>query len=786
MRSIPDSSALANRLHTGLRFRMALMIVLTMLPVFGLMVYRTDSDRRRRLQELKSEAVRLGESCASSVAQVVEGTRQTLIALAYSDPMRTRNVPVANAFLADVLKHSRLYANLGLTRPDGMTVASGLPITFNIDNSTQPWYQRIQEKRSFTIGDFQISKITGKSGIVFAFPLPDQPDGQPLATVNASLNEEILQTCLSQAQLPPDGVLNIIDRNGTVLARNPNPQEWVGKASKAWPVFKAARSFDRSLFVETKGIDDTVRLYHFTEVPGTDGGLFVGMAVSRTSLMKTVLMETLRSLLWLGVATACALLAASYAGSRWVVHPVRHLRDVSGRLARGDLNARARIDIGSCEFQQLAADFDTMADTLGHNMRHLRESEEKFKAVTMSANDAILMIDDDGRIAYWNEAAVRMMGYSEWEAVGMEVFQTLFAPRYRDLFSKDFARFHCDGKNAMVGRTTELAFLRKDGAEVPIELSVSAVILNGRWNVIAIVRDITERKRAVAENERIHQQLMEASRQAGMAEVATNVLHNVGNALNNVNISANLISDSVRGSRAQAVEKITALLHENEDRLGPFFTQDEKGRHLLPYLDGLSKQLIHEHHRQLDEIAVLIKDVEHIKDIVAMQQDYARDTGIIDKTRPSALVEDAVHLNKESLNRHDVELVRQFEADPEITVEKHKVLQILVNLIRNAKQACKEAGHQNRRVTVRICAGHPDTVQIEVADNGVGIPEDALKKIFMQGYTTRKKGHGFGLHGSANMAREMGGSLSAHSDGPGRGASFVLEIPLTPHRPSHG
>jgi C4-dicarboxylate-specific signal transduction histidine kinase len=135
-------------------------------------------------------------------------------------------------------------------------------------------------------------------------------------------------------------------------------------------------------------------------------------------------------------------------------------------------------------------------------------------------------------------------------------------------------------------------------------------------------------------------------------------------------------------------------------------------------------------------------------------------------------------MNSEALARHDVRLVRDFDPNvPEVTVEKHKVLQILVNLIRNAKYACDDSTEEDKRVTVRVTNGE-GRVHVIVADNGVGIPRENLTRIFNHGFTTRKHGHGFGLHSGALAAKEMGGSLLVHSDGPGKGAIFTLELPV--------
>jgi C4-dicarboxylate-specific signal transduction histidine kinase len=141
------------------------------------------------------------------------------------------------------------------------------------------------------------------------------------------------------------------------------------------------------------------------------------------------------------------------------------------------------------------------------------------------------------------------------------------------------------------------------------------------------------------------------------------------------------------------------------------------------------------------------------------------------------LIEDALRMNAGAFVRHDVNVVRDYAAKPTVTLEKHKVLQILVNVMRNAKYACDESGRRDKQMKIAITNGH-DRVRIAVADNGVGIPAENLSRIFAHGFTTRKDGHGFGLHSGALAAKELGGTLTAHSDGPGQGATFVLDLPL--------
>lgn len=289
---------------------------------------------------------------------------------------------------------------------------------------------------------------------------------------------------------------------------------------------------------------------------------------------------------------------------------------------------------------------------------------------------------------------------------------------------------------------------------------------------------IAERQRAEVELEKAHLELLEASRLAGMAEIATNVLHNVGNVLNSVNVSASLVSENVKKSKASGLSRVVTLLKENEQNLGPFITSDTRGKHLPAYLSQLSDCIAAEQRANVEELESLEKNIDHIKEIVAMQQSYAKVSGVNEVVNIVDLVEDSLRMNAGALDRHGVDVVRQFAEVPSLNLDKHKVLQILVNLIRNAKYACDDSGREDKCMTLRVFADE-DSVLISVIDNGVGIPPENMARIFNHGFTTRKLGHGFGLHSGALAAKEMGGSLSVSSAGAGQGATFTLELPVT-------
>ena len=295
-----------------------------------------------------------------------------------------------------------------------------------------------------------------------------------------------------------------------------------------------------------------------------------------------------------------------------------------------------------------------------------------------------------------------------------------------------------------------------------------------------LTREIEERVRMEAEVERGHKQLLVSSRLAGMAEVATSVLHNVGNVMTGVNVLGSSIVEHVRNSKISSLARLGELLSANRHDLQPFLTNDERGRKLPDYVQKLGSHLIGEQTELLEKVRVLNESIHHINEIVALQQNHAKVSGVWETLTPEDVVQDALRMHGESLKRHGIGLETQFASLPVMTVDRHKVLQILFNLLENAKHAVLQQNPAEKKIVVKLEAAPDDRVGITVTDNGMGIPSENLARIFSQGFSTRKDGHGFGLHSSALAAQDLGGKLTAHSEGAGRGATFYLEIPMHP------
>ncbi|WP_223472063.1 MULTISPECIES: sensor histidine kinase [unclassified Pseudomonas] len=274
-------------------------------------------------------------------------------------------------------------------------------------------------------------------------------------------------------------------------------------------------------------------------------------------------------------------------------------------------------------------------------------------------------------------------------------------------------------------------------------------------------------------------ELVTTARRAGMAEIATNVLHNVGNVLNSVNVSAQVLYEKVHTSKGPGVAKVAQLMKEHPDDLGDFISSDPKGRALPDYLDKLADALAVEQQGMIAELAQLTRRIDHIKEIVATQQSYAGNASVLEPGSLRELVEDVVRICDVSLARHHITLIKEFSDVPQMPLDKHRVLQILVNLINNAKQALDAGANRPPQIILRLKVVDEGRVRVEVEDNGEGISQDNLARVFEHGFTTRVDGHGFGLHSCILAAHEMGGDLTVQSAGPGRGALFILELPLT-------
>ncbi len=293
-------------------------------------------------------------------------------------------------------------------------------------------------------------------------------------------------------------------------------------------------------------------------------------------------------------------------------------------------------------------------------------------------------------------------------------------------------------------------------------------------------------QQAKRERKTTQQKLVETARQAGIAEMVSNVLHNVGNVLNSVGVATSTMRQRITNSRIGSLSNISALIEERGETLGEYLTTDPQGRKVLAYLSSLSEHLVKEQSDCLKDLQALERHVQHVRDIIHLQQDYSRTRGLTEPGHMVTVIEDALQLSSEQIVKYNIRIEKDYTPLPECWVDRHKLLQILINLFSNACHAVMANDAGTRTIRVALKRTGPDKAHIEVADNGIGIAADNLTRIFQHGFTTRTNGHGFGLHSSAIAATELGGSLRVESEGVGKGAAFVIDLPFRPKEESNG
>lgn len=403
----------------------------------------------------------------------------------------------------------------------------------------------------------------------------------------------------------------------------------------------------------------------------------------------------------------------------------------------------------------------------------------------------ILAKSSDRKYIFVNRAYMEVVGKPRDEIIGKTDYE-IYPKEEADRITKTDDEIFQSGK---IKALKEEQFETPAGPKVFQIIALTITDPQGAPCVIAIADDITARfeaeralgqalnaaETATRELHEAQSELVAFARQAGMAEIANNVLHNVGNVLTSVNVSAGLVTSAIRDSKVPGLAKAVELLNAHTADLGAFLTSDERGKRLPGYLGKLAVALGVEQNAVIEELGSLTRSIDHIKDIVATQQSYSGAASLVEAVRVPDLLNDALRMDSVGLARHQVEVTRKLTDLPSLFLDKSRVLQILVNLIANARQAMAGVTGRESRLTLQADAtdaGEGQRLRIKVMDNGEGIAPENLGKLFVHGFTTRKNGHGFGLHSSALSAKAMGGSLSVSSDGPGLGACFTLELPF--------
>jgi len=279
--------------------------------------------------------------------------------------------------------------------------------------------------------------------------------------------------------------------------------------------------------------------------------------------------------------------------------------------------------------------------------------------------------------------------------------------------------------------------------------------------------------------EMMNYRVITLAHQEGMAQVSANVLHNVGNVLNSINVAATLVSDRVSDSELAGLKGISTALEKHKNNLGDFITKDTQGSQLPGYIKMLTEYWEKEQIAITDTMKKLMNNIQHIKYVINLQKSNSIKTGLEQLVSIEELLDESLAISNIMGSQSDIKIEKYYGDIKPFIVDKLKLIQIFINLVSNGKHALIDSSIKNKLLILRTNINDQGNIIIQIIDNGIGIAPENLSHLFVHGFTTRKEGHGFGLHASAIAIKEMKGEIRAHSEGIGKGATFTIEFPYT-------
>jgi PAS domain S-box-containing protein len=744
------------RFFSSLRVQLAGLVLFAVLPTLGLVVHQDLQQRRSAERQVLAEAERLSEQASRDIDLAVRDARTLLDLLAHLPELKRGDWTAGQAILRDLLRQHRLapgdtlapsppsprgdperYANLGIIGLHGGLLASALPTSGPVNLADRLYFRRALASGTFAVGEYQVGRITRSPTLNVARPVPG-PDGRPRAVVYAAIGLGWLSAVPAELPLPPGAVFAVFDHRGTVLARHPEPERWVGRSLPDSILARALRERPDATFTAV-GIDSVERVWSVRPIGGLTGAAAYGIfGIDRRQAFAAADRDLARSLLLL-VAVLLVALAAAWTGARrFVLDPVARIVETARRLRAGDMDARTGMT-GFGEMSDLGQSFDRTSRSLQERQRELertaaeaRRSAETLQAVITASPVAIVVLDHERRTIVWNPAAERLFGWTAAEIVGQ--VQPPYIPPEERHGSYDLAG------RAMAGdqlADVEVQRVRRDGAR--LELSLSTAPIPGPdgsvQGIVGVYMDLTAHRQ-------LERQLHHAQKMEALGRLAGGVSHDFNNLLTVIQGFSEMAlkRDGLSAEARHDVEEVHKAARRAADLIG---------------------QLLAFSRRQPVQ--------PHVVDLNTIVADMAK--------MLQRLIGETIRLETR-LGRN----IGRVRVDP------GQIGQVLANLVVNARDAMPHGGELVIETGRHDCGGtgarcRPTcpgpSATLTVADTGVGMDAATLQHIFEPFYTTKDRGRGTGLGLSTiyGIVQQCGGDIEVVS-APGAGATFRIHLPV--------
>jgi PAS domain S-box-containing protein len=743
-----------SRFFFSIRFRLILLVLLAVIPALGLTFYTGIEQRRIASAQAKEEALRLARLVSSNQSQLIEGARHFLYMLAQLSPVRNCDSASCCSLFADLLKQYPWYLNIGAAEPNGNIFASAIPFTQSVNIADRSYFRRALQSRNFGIGEYQIGRIVGKPVVNFGYPVIDEM-GELRAVVYVALDLTWLNQLAVQVELPTGSTLTVVDGKGTILARHPVSDKWVGKTLPEASIIKTALVQGEGM-TEATGVDGIPRLYAFTSFGKRTeqaGNIYVTVGIPISVAFAQVDRILTRNLKFLGFIALLTLAAAWIGGYLLLLRRLNPILTATKRLGAGDLSARTGVAYARGELSQLALSFDKMADSLEQRESERKQAEQlldtekkRFQTLSDNAPFGMVMIDKDGTFRYINPKFRELFSY---DLDDVPNGKTWFRKAYPDTAYRHnvISTWINDLESLRPGEKRSRIFTVtcKDGTQkivdfIPVQLETGENMMT--------CEDITELAQAEKENAALEEQFRQSQKMEAIGQLAGGVAHDFNNLL--------------------TVIKGYSQLSLVEPKEGDSFKTD-----------------VEEIQKAADRATDLIRK------LLAFSRRQVMEMRVIDL---NALITDLDKMLRRVIGE-DIELVTVIAEDlGRVKVDPGQIEQVIMNLAVNARDAMPKGGKlsiETANVELDEAYGRSHAavkpgryVMLSVTDTGVGMTQEVKERVFEPFFTIKEKGKGTGLGLSTvyGIVKQSGGNIWVYSE-VGKGTTFKIYLPRVDEAP---
>lgn len=709
---------------SSLRVRLGLLILMAILPMVGLIVYSYLEERSYAISNVEGDVQQFAGSASAFEEQLIEGTRQLLVALARHPGVGDQQVELCSRQIVEISAEYSRYASLGAARRDGESLCLAPPMAERANFQAEPWFQQTIESRDFVVSVTRGEYSAGRAVLNFSYPVTDQ-SGNVVAVVFAALDLEQLNLITSEVQMPDEMELLMVDKKGTVLVSLPEPDKWVDQALQDSPLIRTVVNRGQDI-TELPGLDGRKRLYAFTPVRGTvETGLYVCIGIPTAIAYREANQTLMRHLIGLGLISVLALLGVWFGSDMLILRRVRALVDAANRLSNGEMAARTGLTLGAGELDQLAQAFDEMAEALEQQALRLSQAETKYRTLVeqLPVITYIARPDDRKSALYISPQIESILGFSplSWLA-DPDLWINQVHPEDRRQVMSSIAESRTGAGSGRL--QMEYRIFSRDGRMLHFN-DEAMVVREGEGEgttqyLHGVMRDITGQKE-------IQGQLLEYQEQ-----------------LRSLASELSLVEERERRRMATALhDRVGQTLAVCKMKLGAL---NESGA------TGGAKE-------GMDDIRTLIEEaIQETRSLI-----FEISSPILYELGLEAAIE---WLAEKTEKRHAMRCHYQDDGQPKPLDDDVRVLlfqavnELLVNVAKHARAS---------RVVISTCR-EAGFIRVGVEDDGVGFEPSEIA-------THWRKNQGFGLFSIRERLRHLSGSLEIESR-PGTGASVFLIAPL--------